>query len=65
MRRFADQGYGATELMLSPGHLWPAELNAAARRELRALGETRLPIATLNMPNLDINIALGAEEMRA
>ncbi len=65
MRRFAEQGYGATELMLSPGHLWPSELDAAARRELRGLGETRLPIATLNMPSLDINIASSAEEVRA
>ncbi|MDA8248681.1 MAG: sugar phosphate isomerase/epimerase [Rhodospirillales bacterium] len=64
MRRLADQGYGAVELMLSPGHLWPAELDAAARRELRALGASRLPIVTLNMPNLDINIAAGAQEMR-
>jgi len=27
--RLADQGYGGVELMFYPGHLWPAELDAA------------------------------------
>jgi len=32
--RLADQGYGAVELMFFPGHLWPAELDAASLRSL-------------------------------
>jgi L-ribulose-5-phosphate 3-epimerase len=37
--RLADQGYGGVELMFFPGHLWPAELDAAALRNLRDLCE--------------------------
>ena len=63
--RLADQGYGGVELMFFPGHLWPAELDAAATRNLRQLCETRLRLVAVNMPNVDINIAAAAEEMRA
>jgi L-ribulose-5-phosphate 3-epimerase len=37
--RLADQGYGGVELMFFPGHLWPAELDAAALCNLRDLCE--------------------------
>lgn len=63
--KLADQGYGGVELMFFPGHLWPAELDAAATRNLRQLCETRLRLVAVNMPNVDINIAAAAEEMRA
>ena len=63
--RLADQGYGGVELMFFPGHLWPAELDAAKLRELRHLCETRLRLVAVNMPNVDMNIAAAAEEMRA
>jgi sugar phosphate isomerase/epimerase len=62
--RLADQGYGGVELMFFPGHLWPAELDAAALRKLRDLCEDRLRLIAVNMPNVDINIAAAAEEMR-
>ena len=63
--RLADQGYGGVELMFFPGHLWPAELDAAELRKLRRLCETRLRLVSVNMPNIDINVAAAAEEMRA
>jgi len=62
--RLADQGYGGVELMFFPGHLWPAELDAAALRALRNLCERRLRLVAVNMPNVDINVAAAAEEMR-
>lgn len=63
--RLADQGYGGVELMFFPGHLWPAELDASALRSLRQLCEARLRLVAVNMPNVDMNIAAAAEEMRA
>jgi len=62
--RLADQGYGGVELMFFPGHLWPAELDAAKLRSLRNLCEQRLRLIAVNMPNVDINVAAAAEEMR-
>jgi sugar phosphate isomerase/epimerase len=63
--KLADQGYGGVELMFFPGHLWPDELDASKLRSLRRLCETRLRLIAVNMPNVDINIAAAAEEMRA
>lgn len=63
--RLADQGYGGVELMFFPGHLWPGELDASQVRALRELCERRLRLVTVNMPNVDINVAAAAEEMRA
>jgi L-ribulose-5-phosphate 3-epimerase len=63
--RLADQGYGGVELMFFPGHLWPAELDASSLRSLRQLCEHRLRLVAVNMPNVDINVAAAAEEMRA
>jgi L-ribulose-5-phosphate 3-epimerase len=63
--RLADRGYGGVELMFFPGHLWPAELDAPKLRSLRHLCEQRLRLVAVNMPNVDINVAAAAEEMRA
>jgi sugar phosphate isomerase/epimerase len=63
--RLADQGYGGVELMFFPGHLWPAELDASRLRGLRDLCESRLRLVAVNMPNVDINVAAAADEMRA
>jgi len=53
-------------VMMVPGHCWPGELDAAARTALRrrvdALGAK---IVTLNMPNIDMNVAGIAPEMRS
>jgi sugar phosphate isomerase/epimerase len=66
LARLADLGFQEFELMVHPGHLWPAELSAQPRRTLRRLVESRgLRLVTLNMPNIDINIAAAAPEMRA
>lgn len=63
--RLADRGYGGVELMFFPGHLWPAELSGSDLRGLRDLCEQRLRLVAVNMPNIDMNIAAAAEEMRS
>ena len=61
----ARHGHAHFELMLFPGHLWPAELDAAARRDLRRhLADRDLRLITLNIPAIDINIAAASKEMR-
>ena len=66
LMRLADLGFAEFELMVHPGHLWPAELSAEQRRALRRLIEQRgLKLTALNMPNIDINVAAAASEMRA
>jgi L-ribulose-5-phosphate 3-epimerase len=64
VERLADQGYGGVELMFFPGHLWPADMSATELRRLRDLCEQRLRLVTVNMPNVDMNVAAAAEEMR-
>jgi L-ribulose-5-phosphate 3-epimerase len=63
--RLADLGFSSFEIMAHPGHLWPAELSAGDRAEIRqnvqAIGGE---IAALNMPNVDLNIAATTAEMR-
>jgi sugar phosphate isomerase/epimerase len=62
----ADRGYAEFELMMYPGHLWPGETDAAARRTLgRYLADRGLAVRTLNMPNVDLNVAGATAEMRA
>jgi sugar phosphate isomerase/epimerase len=64
--KFANRGYREFELMIYPGHLWPKDMAAQDRRELRQRIE-RLGVAvvTLNMPNIDVNIAAASDGMRA
>ena len=65
LARLADLGFQEFELMVHPGHLWPAELSAAQRRTIRRLIESGgLRLTALNMPNIDINVAGAAAEMR-
>jgi len=62
----AGRGHTCFELMMYPGYLWPADTDAAARRRLRALlADNGLEVITLNMPNVDLNIAGATAEMRA
>lgn len=66
LTHLANQGYTDFELMMYPGHLWPADLDKAARDDLRRhIAERGLRIVTLNMPNIDLNVAGAAEEMRS
>jgi sugar phosphate isomerase/epimerase len=63
--RLADRGFAEFELMVHPLHLWPSELSVAQRSALRGLIAGRgLQLTTLNIPNIDINIASTVPEMR-
>ena len=61
--RLADKGFREFELMLHPGHLWP-DLAGAELQRLRAQFARDVRLVTLNMPNIDINVAGASEEMR-
>ncbi len=64
--RLAELGFREFELMTHPGHLWPADLSAEQRSALRRVfDDNGLTLTTLNMPNVDINIAGAAQGMRA
>ena len=66
LARLAELGFREFELMVHPGHLWPAEMSAERRRAIRRMMEQRgLQLTALNMPNIDINVAGAAPEMRA
>lgn len=61
----ADLGFREFELMIYPGHLWPPAASAGERAALRRFTEeSGLRIVSLNMPNIDINIAGASAEMR-
>ena len=63
--RLADFGFVEFELMMYPGHLWPPETDAQRRVALRRLVEARdLRVVSLNMPNIDMNVAGASVEMR-
>jgi sugar phosphate isomerase/epimerase len=63
--RLAGQGFREFELMVHPGHLWPSEWSGERRAALRGTFEQNaLTLTTLNMPNIDINVAAAAQEMR-
>jgi L-ribulose-5-phosphate 3-epimerase len=65
LRHLAELGFCEIELMMYPGHLWPPDMDAANRRELRrsieALG---VRLVSLNMPNIDMNVAGASAQMR-
>jgi L-ribulose-5-phosphate 3-epimerase len=61
----SSRGFREFELMMYPGHLWPGQLNASQRRDLRDfISGSGLSIRTVNMPNVDLNIAAATDEMR-
>jgi sugar phosphate isomerase/epimerase len=63
--RLSDLGFREFELMVHPGHLWPAELSQEQRGSLRRqMEQGGLRLVTLNMPNIDINVAGASAEMR-
>jgi len=65
LAQLADQGFQEFELMVHPSHLWPADMSAEQRSALQRMMEQRgLKLTALNMPNIDINVAGAALEMR-
>jgi sugar phosphate isomerase/epimerase len=65
LARLADYGFEEFELMVHPDHLWPADLPPNKRRAIRSMLERGgLRLTTLNMPNIDINVASTTPEMR-
>ena len=65
LARLADQGFDEFEIMVHPGHLWPSDMSAEQRSALRQTIEQRgLKLVSLNMPNIDINVAAAAQGMR-
>jgi sugar phosphate isomerase/epimerase len=66
LTRLAELGFGEFEVMVHPGHLWPADLSAQARGDLRRrIEQNGWTLTSLNMPNIDINVAAAAPGMRA
>jgi sugar phosphate isomerase/epimerase len=58
-------GATAFELMMYPGHCWPNDLDAGARKALKVLlRDNGWRLTTLNMPNVDLNVAAASVEMR-
>jgi L-ribulose-5-phosphate 3-epimerase len=65
MSALADQGFNAFELVMYPGHAWPADMDSGKRRQLGAfLYDRSLTLRSLNQPNIDLNIAAATREMR-
>lgn len=65
LRELSGMGAAAFELMMYPGHCWPNELGAEQRRALsRLIRDSGWRLTTLNMPNVDLNIAAASPEMR-
>lgn len=65
LERLASRGCTEFELMLYPGHMWPAQLDKRARCELKDfMNANGLSVTTVNMPNIDLNIAAANPDMR-
>lgn len=64
LRHLADLGVKCFELMFYPGHLWITD-GAKALSEIRGIvSDNGLKIASLNSPNIDLNVAAATKEMR-
>jgi sugar phosphate isomerase/epimerase len=60
-----EHGFDTFELMMYPGHLWPADADKNERRRLKQLFKDRgATIRSLNQPNIDLNIGGATREMR-
>jgi sugar phosphate isomerase/epimerase len=65
LTKLSARGYREFELMVYPGHLWPKALPASDRTSLRRHAEKLgAKIVTLNMPNIDVNIAAASDDVR-
>ncbi len=65
LQRWQERGFEYFELMAVPGHLWPSTTSRDEIRQTRRfVEENAISIATLNQPNMDINITGMTPEMR-
>ncbi len=65
LSELAGRGFRSFELMIYPGHLWPKTMTATDRTALRKRIESLgVRVVSLNMPNLDVNIAAASEDVR-
>ncbi len=65
LTHLAGMGFREFELMMYPGHFWPPDADAAAVKALaRTVEQLGSRITTLNMPNVDMNVAGASKEMR-
>lgn len=63
--RMAEHGVTGVEVMMYPGHLWPKASTPSDRRRIRQRAESHgIDIVSLNMPNLDVNIAAASDDVR-
>jgi sugar phosphate isomerase/epimerase len=66
LRELRGLGLDGFDVVLSPGHCWPAELSARARSELAgALATDGIRVESLNFPALDLNLASPVPEVRS
>jgi L-ribulose-5-phosphate 3-epimerase len=65
VRHLLGHGFNRFELMMYPGHMWPADLSRHERSRLRRLfADEGAHIRSLNQPNIDLNIGGATREMR-
>lgn len=61
----AEMGFSELELMTVPGHIWPPDIDSSGRKALRRrIASLGIRIVSLNMPNVDLNVAGLAPETR-
>ncbi len=65
LTKLAGRGYREFELMVYPGHLWPKAMTGADRTALRRHADKLgARLVSLNMPNIDVNIAAASDDVR-
>ena len=66
LRRLHALGLNGFDVILAPGHCWPAELTTADRSRLAStLAAEGIRIDSVNFPALDLNLASSVAEVRA
>jgi sugar phosphate isomerase/epimerase len=66
LRRLRGLGLDGFDVVLAPGHCWPAELSPAERSRLAStLAAEGIRLDSLNFPALDLNLASCVAEVRA
>ena len=61
----AQRGHSRFEAIMTPGHVWPSELDASARRKLgQMMASKSLTIDSLNPGGWDNNLISPSKEMR-